>query len=151
VTGAAGAIGSGICEELLKQGYAVVLADLPGERLTCLASELESMHGARVMTIPFDVTNRSQVASAFCQVARTWGGLDLVVINAGIAHFAQLADLELESFQKVERVNVDGTLNPLAESACHFRLQNCGGDIVLISTKNVFATGAGFGAYSATR
>ena len=48
-------------------------------------------------------------------------------------------------------MNVEGTLLVLAEAARHFRLQATGGDIVLVSTKNVFAPGAGFGAYSATK
>jgi len=151
VTGAAGEIGSGICEELLQQGCAVALGDLPGERLTTLVDELAAAHGPRVIAAPFDVTDRSQVASAFGMVSRAWGGLDLVVINAGVAHVAQLVDLDVGSFRGIERVKVDGTLNLFAESARHFRLQNCGGDIVLISTKNVFAPGAGFGAYSATK
>jgi rhamnose utilization protein RhaD (predicted bifunctional aldolase and dehydrogenase)/NAD(P)-dependent dehydrogenase (short-subunit alcohol dehydrogenase family) len=151
VTGAAGAIGSGICEELLRRGCAVALADLPGERLTSQVEELRAAYGERVLETPFDVTEPKQVGSAFAAIARTWGGLDLVVINAGLAHVAPLSELDLESFRRLERVNVDGTLNLLSESARHFRIQNCGGDVVLISTKNVFAPGASFGAYSATK
>lgn len=59
--------------------------------------------------------------------------------------------MEIESFKKLERVNVEGTLNCLAETGRHLRLQGMGGDVVLISTKNVFSPGAGFGAYSATK
>ncbi len=151
VTGAAGAIGLGVCEELLRRGCAVALGDLPGERLTASAQELAAAYGARVLAVPFDVTDPKQVGEAFREVARTWGGLDLIVINAGVAHVSSLAELELEAFRRLEEVNVEGTLNLLSESARHFRLQNCGGDVVLISTKNVFAPGAGFGAYSATK
>ncbi len=151
VTGAAGAIGLGVCEGLLRRGCAVVLGDLPGDRLTAAAQELAATHGNRVLAVPFDVTDPKQVSCAFREIARTWGGLDLVVINAGIAHMSQLSDLDLEAFRRLEKVNVEGTLNLLSESARHFRLQNCGGDVVLISTKNVFAPGAGFGAYSATK
>ena len=151
VTGAAGAIGLGVCEELLRRGCAVALGDLPGERLTAAVQELTVAYGNRVLAAPFDVTDPKQVSSAFRKIARTWGGLDLVVINAGVAHVSSLAELDLEAFRRLERVNVEGTLNLLSESARHFRLQNCGGDVVLISTKNVFAPGAGFGAYSATK
>ena len=151
VTGAAGAIGLGVCEALLQRGCAVALGDLPGERLTEAAQELSATHGNRVLALPFDVTDPKQVANAFREIARTWGGLDLIVINAGVAHAALLIELDLEAFRKLERVNVEGTLNLLSESARHFRLQDCGGDIVLISTKNVFSPGAGFGAYSATK
>lgn len=151
VTGAAGAIGLGVCEELLRRGCAVALGDLPGERLTAAVRELAAAHGNRVLAAPFDVTDPKQVAEAFRQIARTWGGLDLLVINAGIAHASSLAELDLDAFRRLEQVNVEGTLNLLSETARHFRLQNCGGDVVLISTKNVFAPGAGFGAYSATK
>src|SRR5450756_231901 len=80
-----------------------------------------------------------------------WGGLDLVVANAGIAYVSSLADMRLEAFRRLERVNIEGTLNILSACARHFALQSCGGDVVLISTKNVFAPGAKFGAYSATK
>lgn len=151
VTGAAGAIGLGICEELLRQGCAVVLSDLPGERFTATAQELMRTYGQLVLPVPFDVTNRAEVASAFATVSRSWGGLDLVVINAGIAHVSQLVDLDIEVFRRLEQVNVEGTLHLLAESERHFHRQGCGGDVVLVSTKNVFAPGSGFGAYSATK
>ena len=59
--------------------------------------------------------------------------------------------MSIDAFKKLERVNVDGTLIILKEAGRHFRLQNRGGDIILISTKNVFAPGAKFGAYSATQ
>jgi NAD(P)-dependent dehydrogenase (short-subunit alcohol dehydrogenase family) len=73
------------------------------------------------------------------------------VSNAGIAYVSSLAEMKLEAFRRLERVNIEGTLNILSECARHFALQSCGGDVVLISTKNVFAPGARFGAYSATK
>jgi rhamnose utilization protein RhaD (predicted bifunctional aldolase and dehydrogenase)/NAD(P)-dependent dehydrogenase (short-subunit alcohol dehydrogenase family) len=151
VTGAAGAIGSGICRALLEQGCAVAATDLPGKALDGLLAELAETFGTRVMAVPLDVTDTTSVAEAFGTVAATWGGVDLVVVNAGVAHVAGLADLELEAFRRVERVNVEGTLTVLAEAARHMKLQSTGGDIVLVSTKNVFAPGAKFGAYSATK
>jgi NAD(P)-dependent dehydrogenase (short-subunit alcohol dehydrogenase family) len=59
--------------------------------------------------------------------------------------------MSLESFRRLERVNVEGTLLLLKALARHFALQGLGGDVVLVSTKNVFAPGAQFGAYSATK
>jgi NAD(P)-dependent dehydrogenase (short-subunit alcohol dehydrogenase family) len=75
----------------------------------------------------------------------------LVVVNAGVAMVAPLAELNLDSFRKLERVNVEGTLLVIGEAARHFRIQGTGGDIVFVSTKNVFSPGAKFGAYSATK
>ncbi|SVC54934.1 uncharacterized protein METZ01_LOCUS307788 [marine metagenome] len=59
--------------------------------------------------------------------------------------------MDLEKFRAVGRVNVEGTLLLLKEAVRHFNNQGTGGNIVLVSTKNVFAPGAGFGAYSATK
>jgi NAD(P)-dependent dehydrogenase (short-subunit alcohol dehydrogenase family) len=151
VTGAAGAIGSGIAQLLLSQGCHVALTDLPGKPLDDLAEEFGRAFGARVAGVPMDVTDPASVAAAFAEVARTWGGVDLVVVNAGLAHVAGLAELDLEAFRRLERVNVEGSLLVIAEAARHFHLQGTGGDIVLVSTKNVFAPGAKFGAYSATK
>jgi rhamnose utilization protein RhaD (predicted bifunctional aldolase and dehydrogenase)/NAD(P)-dependent dehydrogenase (short-subunit alcohol dehydrogenase family) len=151
VTGAAGAIGAGVCQGLLDQGCHVAVTDLPGEPLDNLTGELRAAFGPRVVGVPLDVTDAGSVAGAFEEIGRTFGGIDLVVANAGIAMVAALADLDLESFRRLERVNIEGTLLLLAESGRHFRKQGTGGDIVLISTKNVFAPGAKFGAYSATK
>jgi NAD(P)-dependent dehydrogenase (short-subunit alcohol dehydrogenase family) len=151
VTGAAGAIGSGICEELLKQGCHVAATDLPSDRLQSLEQMLRETYGERVLAVSMDVTSPDSVAQGYAAVSRTWGGVDLVVSNAGLAHVSSLADMSLETFRNVERVNVEGTLLMLSEAARHFQRQGTGGDIVLISTKNVTAPGARFGAYSATK
>ncbi len=151
VTGAAGAIGSGVCRELLEHGCLVAATDLPGAALDGLVFELAAQFGPRVVGVPLDVTDSHSVTSAFRAIAATWGGVDLVIVNAGIAHVASLDEMELEAFRRLERVNIEGTLLVLAESARHFKIQGTGGDIVLVSTKNVFAPGAKFGAYSATK
>jgi NAD(P)-dependent dehydrogenase (short-subunit alcohol dehydrogenase family) len=91
------------------------------------------------------------VATGFSEVVATWGGIDAVVANAGVAHVARLSELSLDAFRRLEHVNVEGTLLVLRETGHLLSLQGTGGDIVLISTKNVFAPGASFGAYSATK
>jgi NAD(P)-dependent dehydrogenase (short-subunit alcohol dehydrogenase family) len=91
------------------------------------------------------------VAQAFGTIIGTWGGIDLIVINQGVALVSSLEDMDLEKFRWLERVNTEGTLLVLRQAARHFRQQGTGGDIVLISTKNVFAPGAMFGAYSASK
>lgn len=151
ITGSAGAIGSAIAETLLEAGCQVALTDLPGENLDNLVRELKIAFEEQVIGVPMDVTDSDSVRRAFGAVIRQWGGVDLVVVNAGVAHVATLAELSIESFRKLERVNVEGTLIVLAEAARLFKLQNTGGDVVVVSTKNVFAPGAGFGAYSATK
>ncbi len=151
ITGAAGAIGSAIADELLENGCHVAVTDLAGDALNGLAEELKTRFDDRVMAVAMDVTDADSVAKAFGAVIQNWGGVDLVVVNAGIAAVSSLAELKLEAFRKLERVNVEGTFLVIAEVARHFKLQGTGGDIVLISTKNVFSPGAKFGAYSSTK
>ncbi|MBN2188103.1 MAG: bifunctional aldolase/short-chain dehydrogenase [Chitinispirillaceae bacterium] len=152
VTGAAGAIGSGICSALLKAGCHVAVSDLAGEALDSSAKEFNGRFGAEnILTVPMDVTDPVSVEKGFSLIAARFGGLDGVIVNAGIAHASMLADMDIESFRKIEKVNIEGTLLTIREAAKIFRQQNTGGDIVLISTKNVFAPGASFGAYSATK
>jgi rhamnose utilization protein RhaD (predicted bifunctional aldolase and dehydrogenase)/NAD(P)-dependent dehydrogenase (short-subunit alcohol dehydrogenase family) len=151
VTGAAGAIGAGICQGLLEKGCHVAATDLPGDPLTGLVEEWKPTYDDRIIGVPLDVTQPASVAEGFGRIIDAWGGIDLVVVNAGAAHVSSLADMDPEAFRKLARVNIEGTLHVLSEAARHFRVQNTGGDIVLISTKNVFAPGAKFGAYSATK
>lgn len=152
VTGAAGAIGAGICSALLEAGCHVAASDLAGEALDAAVKEFSGRFGAsRVLAVPMDVTDPADSGKGFSSIAARFGGLDGVIVNAGVAHVSSISDMDIESFRKTERVNIEGTLLTLREAAKIFRLQNTGGDIVLISTKNVFAPGASFGAYSATK
>jgi NAD(P)-dependent dehydrogenase (short-subunit alcohol dehydrogenase family) len=151
VTGAAGAIGAGICRGLLLQGAHVAVTDLPGERMDALVAELKEIDVSRVIGVPLDVTDPDSVDQGVAQIVETWGGIDIAVINAGVAHVSPLAEMDLEVFRRLERINVEGALLLLRAMGRHFKLQGTGGDIVMVSTKNVFAPGATFGAYSATK
>jgi NAD(P)-dependent dehydrogenase (short-subunit alcohol dehydrogenase family) len=131
-----------ICR-LLNQGCYVAATDLPGERLDTLVREFAETAGDRIVGIPLDVTDSNSVAEGFERLVQTWGGLDIVVVNAGIALVSSLMEMSLEAFQKLEKVNVEGTLLTIAESGRLLTLQGTGGDIVVISTKNVFAPGPG--------
>jgi len=149
ITGAAGAIGSAIAQGLLEKGCHVAVTDLPGPALENLVTDLP--FGERVLGVAMDVTDAASVAQGFETIIKTWGGVDLVIVNAGMALVSSLAEMKLEAFQRLERVNTEGTLLTLAEAGRHFKYQGTGGDIVTVSTKNVFAPGAKFGAYSATK
>jgi len=150
VTGAAGAIGYGICRGLLEAGCYLAATDLPGKKLDDFVADLKRI-GDRVIGIPIDVTDKESVNRGFEGVIQTWGGVDIVVVNAGIPLVANLKDIDLDAFRKLEKVNVEGALLTLAEAARIFIAQGIGGDIIVVSTKNVPSPGAGFGAYSATK
>jgi len=151
VTGAAGAIGSGLSRVFLEQGCHVAVTDLPGDRLDSLVKELQSAFDKRVLGVPLDVTDPNSIAEGFATIISAWGGVDLVLVNAGVALVTSLDEMDLEAFRTVAQVNVEGTLLMLAEAGRHFKAQGTGGDVVVITSKNVFAPGAQFGAYSATK
>jgi NAD(P)-dependent dehydrogenase (short-subunit alcohol dehydrogenase family) len=151
VTGAAGAIGYGICCGLLEKGCHLAATDLPGKKLDNFTTDLKQIAGDRVIGVPIDVTNEDSVVRGLESVSLAWGGIDIVVINAGIPLVSFLKDINLEDFNRLEKVNVEGTFLTLREIARHFILQGIGGDVILVSTKNVPSPGAGFGAYSATK
>ena len=151
VTGAAGAIGYGICRGLLENDCHLVATDLTGKKLDGFIAELKQTGGERVIGVPIDVTDKECVVRGFESVIQTWGGIDIVVVNAGIPLVSYLKDIDLDAFRKLEKVNVEGALLTLSEAAQLFILQGTGGDVIIISTKNVPSPGAGFGAYSATK
>ncbi len=143
ITGAAGAIGWGIAEELLAEGCHVAVTDLPGENLNSMADSLRARFGKRVIAVPLDVTDPESVAAGFGQVVREWGGVDLVVVNAGVA-------LVSSAGRDATRIVPETRAGQCRRNAARARrsrrgcsrLQGTGGDIVLVSTKNVFAPGA---------
>ncbi len=151
VTGAAGAIGYGICSVLLENGCSVAATDLPGERLDAFVGDLDEIVSGKSTGIPLDVTDPESTRLGFDAVFRKLGRLDIVVHNAGVAHVAKLVDMDLDRFRLLERINIEGTLIVLAEAGRRLIEQGAGGDIVVMSTKNVPSPSAGFGAYSCTK
>jgi rhamnose utilization protein RhaD (predicted bifunctional aldolase and dehydrogenase)/NAD(P)-dependent dehydrogenase (short-subunit alcohol dehydrogenase family) len=101
VTGAAGAIGTGICEGLLEAGCLVAATDLPGDPLTKLVDDLGGIYPGAIRGIDMDVTDPDSVAAGFAEVTGTWGGVDLVVPNAGIAAVGSLPELDLEEYRRL--------------------------------------------------
>ncbi|MDH5560438.1 MAG: bifunctional aldolase/short-chain dehydrogenase [Deltaproteobacteria bacterium] len=151
VTGAAGAIGSGICNRLLSEGCLVAATDLDPLALERMRDQTGPEDQEQLQTSVMDVSEDESVRQVIGQVTALWGGIDILVINAGLAHVSSLEEMELEDFRRLEKVNVEGTLILLKRFGGYFRHQGMGGDIILISTKNVFSPGASFGAYSATK
>jgi len=147
----AGAIGSATSEGLLENGCHVALTDLPSAALENLGVQLRQTYGERVTTAYLDVTDPASVSQGFEAAIKTWGGVDLVIVIAGLAMVSSLELMDFAGFRRIECVNTEGTLLLLREAARHLRVQGTGGDIILVSTKNVFMPGAKFGAYSATK
>ncbi|OGP88979.1 MAG: hypothetical protein A2156_04860 [Deltaproteobacteria bacterium RBG_16_48_10] len=152
LTGGGGAIGLGIADRLLAAGALVVICDIDEARLRKVHSILvQKYDGNLVEQMVFDLTDYPSVEKAFREISGRLGGIDLLVPNAGIAHVAKLEDLDPVRFRQVVDVNLMGTFHLLKASIPIFKRQGTGGNIVLISSKNVFDPGAAFGAYSASK
>jgi NAD(P)-dependent dehydrogenase (short-subunit alcohol dehydrogenase family) len=152
VTGAGGIIGYGIADKLLQAGACVVLADIDAKKLATVKTILMGSHDPnKLFTVAMDVTSMESVQAAYRELCLHFGGIDIVVPNAGIAHVAPLETLDTEAFRKTIDVNQIGTFHVIKGAIPYFKAQNAGGNIVCISSKNVFAPGASFGAYSASK
>jgi rhamnulose-1-phosphate aldolase/alcohol dehydrogenase len=152
VTGGAGAIGLGVAEVCAAAGAHLVLADLDGERAREAAARLETRHGAGSATgLEVDVTDETSMRGGFDAACVAYGGVDVVVPNAGVALVSPIEELSADEARRVAEVNYLGVLNTIREAARVFRLQGTGGHVVVNSSKNVFAPGKDFGAYSASK
>ncbi|MFI4868876.1 MAG: bifunctional aldolase/short-chain dehydrogenase [Steroidobacterales bacterium] len=145
VTGAASGIGRACVESLLKRGAAVIALDLNADVAGMFARP-------EVLGLRCDVTDPAQISQALDRGVRSFGGLDLLVLNAGIfpagQRVATLADAE---WRRVMQVNLDANLSLLRETHPLLRLALRGGRVVIIGSKNVPAPGPGAAAYSASK
>ncbi|HEY4157748.1 MAG TPA: bifunctional aldolase/short-chain dehydrogenase, partial [Polyangiaceae bacterium] len=145
VTGAASGIGKACVAALLKRGAAVIALDLNPE-VTKLHTRPD------FLGLSCDVTSLSALRAALETGVRAFGGLDLLVLNAGIFPGAKgVAELTDEEWRRVMSVNLDANLALLRE--CHplLKLAPRGGRAVVIGSKNVPAPGPGAAAYSASK
>jgi rhamnulose-1-phosphate aldolase/alcohol dehydrogenase len=152
VTGGAGAIGLGVGDACCKEGAHVVLVDRDEQAARAAASGLEAKHGAGAATWAVaDVTDDAAMRGAFDAACVAYGGVDVVVPNAGIAFVCPVEALTSADARRVSDVNYLGVLTALREGARVLRAQGTGGNIVVNASKNVFAPGKDFGAYSASK
>jgi len=132
VTGAAGAIGHGIADALLSAGAHVLVTDFDADGLERVRGLLAEKHGsACVATFVADVTDASAIDAAFDACTIAFGGVDIVVPNAGIAHVSELRDMDPERFRQVVDVNLGGTMTVLRAAARVFEQQRTGGSVEL--------------------
>lgn len=152
VTGAASGIGKAIALRFAKEGAHVVVTDLNLEGAGAVAETIVAGHGLRrAMGIALDVSDESSVDGAFAAVCREYGGVDIVVSNAGISSFGLLESLPLADWERAFAVNTRGHFLVARAAMRIMRDQGCGGSIVFNASKNVTAPGREFGAYSVSK
>jgi 3-oxoacyl-[acyl-carrier protein] reductase len=148
VTGASRGIGAAIAERLAADGFTVVInyAGSVAEAET-LAGKIEQT-GGRAITAKADVSDGSAVSRMFEMADAAFGGVDVLVNNAGIMRLASLADSDDALFESQLAINLKGTFNTLREASR--RLRN-GGRIVNLSSSQTSLLHPTYGVYAATK
>lgn len=151
VTGAARGIGYGVAYKLLQAGACVVLTDIDRGGLEEASATLKQEFAGRFTTVVVDVTDEASVKAGVSAACLAFGGLDILISNAGIAPAGAIRNLSLETWDKSFAVNSRGHFLVSREVVGVLLQQGKGGSLVFIGTKNIVAPGKDFGAYSCSK
>jgi rhamnulose-1-phosphate aldolase/alcohol dehydrogenase len=149
VTGAGSGIGKAIAHRLAAEGANVVVADIDAASAEAVAAELGGTDVAVAVTV--DVTSEEQVVEAFRRAVLAFGGVDLVVNNAGLSISKPLLETTLADWDLQHDVMARGSFLVSREAARIMIEQEMGGDIVYIVSKNAFFAGPNNVAYGASK
>jgi rhamnulose-1-phosphate aldolase/alcohol dehydrogenase len=148
VTGGAGGIGKATAARLLREGACVVLADIDQTALDAATAELSDVFGADfVRPVNINVTKEEQVLSGFAHAVVEFGGLDILVSNAGLASSAPIEETSLELWNKNMDILSTGYFLVSREAFRLFRQQKIGGNVVFVASKNGLAASPNAAAY----
>jgi rhamnulose-1-phosphate aldolase/alcohol dehydrogenase len=151
VTGAASGIGRGIALDLAGKGASLVLADLDAAGLDALAESLVVDGMPEPVVASGDQSDPDIVTGTVDAAVRAFGGIDGVVLNAGIGMTGTLEELTLEQWTSTMRINLSSAFLLTQTAMRAMRAQGKGGSLVYVASKNAFGPGAGFGAYSVSK
>jgi rhamnulose-1-phosphate aldolase/alcohol dehydrogenase len=152
VTGAAGGIGSATCRRLAQDGAHIVATDIDLAGAEQLATYLNQHFGAgRAIAVKMDVTSEESVRAAFEQAALAFGGIDVIVNNAGLASSASITETSLAQWNKNWNVLATGYFLVAREGFRLMQAQGRGGNLVFIASKNALVAGKNAAAYSTAK
>jgi len=152
VTGGAGGIGSETCRRLTAEGAHVVVADLNFEGAQRVAQEINEQAGeGRAIAVKLDVTKEEEVIAAFEQAALTYGGVDIVVNNAGLATSSPFEETSLQEWNLNMNVLGTGYFLVAREAFKQMKTQGLGGNMVFVGSKNSVYAGKNAAAYSSAK
>lgn len=152
VTGGAGGIGQAIARRVLAEGGCVVLADIDSEALASVESDLAKSYGKdHVRGVCCDVTNEASVIAAFNRAAIEFGGVDILVSNAGIASASPIEDTSLALWNKNQSILATGYFLVGREAFRQMKAQGTGGSMVMIASKNGMVASNQATAYCAAK
>jgi rhamnulose-1-phosphate aldolase/alcohol dehydrogenase len=152
VTGAAGGIGSAVCRRVAQDGAHIVATDIDLAGAEQLAAYLNSHFGAgRAVAVKMDVTSEASVRAAFERSRLSFGGVDVIVNNAGLASSAPITETSLAEWNKNWNVLATGYFLVAREGFRLMQAQGRGGNLVFIASKNALVAGKNVAAYSTAK
>src|SRR5206468_2510824 len=152
VTGGGSGIGRAVAKRLAAEGAHVVVGDLDEAGARKTAEEVTAAAGGgRAIGLRMDVTSEGSVRAAFETTVLAYGGLDILVSNAGVAHSAPVDRMALADWERSYAVNSTGHCLFAREAMRVLISQGLGGALVFVATKNVMSPGKDFAAYSAAK
>jgi NAD(P)-dependent dehydrogenase (short-subunit alcohol dehydrogenase family) len=147
VTGAAGGIGRAVVQELAEAGACVVAFDLDAAG----ASDAIAALGDRAVAVGGDVTSEAAVTAAFDAAVRAFGGVDILVSNAGVASSSAIEETSLAEWERNQSILVTGYFLVSREAFGILRRQDTGGSVIFVASKNALAAGKNAAAYSSAK
>jgi rhamnulose-1-phosphate aldolase/alcohol dehydrogenase len=152
VTGGASGIGRAVAHRLAAEGAHVVIGDVDEAGAKKTADDVRAaVGGGRALGLRMDVTSEASVHVAFEAAVLEYGGLDILVSNAGIAHSSPVDRMALADWERSFAVNSTGHFLVAREAMRILIPQGLGGSLVFVATKNVMSPGKDFAAYSAAK
>jgi rhamnulose-1-phosphate aldolase/alcohol dehydrogenase len=155
VTGSAGGIGKAIAKKFAAEGACVIINDINEERLQTATAEFVQLFGKdTAAAVQLDVTNVATISKAMEGAALAFGGVDIIVNNAGISISKSIADHGIEDWDKLYDILVKGQFLVSQAGIAVMRKQDIGGDVINIVSKNSVVAGpnnAGYGSAKAAQ
>ncbi|HEY5325916.1 MAG TPA: bifunctional rhamnulose-1-phosphate aldolase/short-chain dehydrogenase, partial [Mucilaginibacter sp.] len=155
ITGSAGGIGKAIAKKLVEEGAVVILNDMNAERLDSAGEEFKNKFGKDVFTTAIlDVTKSEQIQEAIAVAILAFGGVDLIVNNAGLSISKSIADHTEKDWDLLYNILVKGQFLVTQAAVAVMKKQDIGGDIINIVSKNALVSGpnnAGYGSAKAAQ
>lgn len=149
VTGACAGIGRALAQRFAQAGARLVLLDLDQAALDSLAQHLRDHHNVEVLALRCDVAEAAAVEAAVALAVEQFGGIDLLINNAGITHRSRFADTDLAVFQRIMQVNYFGALHCTRAALPSLLARR--GQIVVLSSLSGFAPMLDRSAYNASK
>ena len=152
VTGAAGGIGSAICRRVAQDGAHIIAADIDLAGAEQLATYINQQFGnGRAVAVKMDVTSEESVRAAFDRAALAFGGVDVIVNNAGLASSAPITETSLVEWNRNWNVLATGYFLVAREGFRLLIAQGRGGNLVFVASKNALVAGKNAAAYSTAK